>query len=415
MKLKKNLLALLFLAAALPASAGELDILLDRLVAKNVLAPVEAQEIKAGAGPAAAMPAWAQTLKFRGDMRLRYQYTDNENKALTQHRARYRLRFGADAKANERVSASFGFASGSSADPRSTNQTFTDNFGKKNLYIDYAFVEYKASEKLSLNGGRIKNPLWLTNDMLWDTDINMEGVGARFNAALSHSCQFFANAGYMVLNELANSSHDPGLLFLQPGLSWHDTEGVYDLKAGAAVYGFNHQKRSSPLNYRPSLADGYQQVNTLAGGKYKYSYNAFSPEVELNANILKPLPVPLLGAFGWKLSYIGFFGNYVQAMDHGGDNKGGIGGVKLGQRKVEGAGQWQLRYSARRLGKDAWLETYPDSDFYGGSAGVKGQEALLALGLMKDFVLDLDYYSARPTSGSLKRERVFQADLNVRF
>lgn len=406
---------MLFLAAALPAHAGELNILLDRLVHKKVLEPGEALEIQAGTLPRPDLPAWVQTLKFRGDMRLRYQYNDNENKQLTQHRGRYRLRFSVDAKANDRVSAGFGFAGGSSADPRSTNQTLTDNFGKKNLYIDYAFAEYKASKKLYLAAGRIKNPLWLTNDMLWDTDINMEGLSARFNGPLSHNWKFFANAGYLVLNELPNSTQDPGLLFAQPGLSWTDPGGVHDFKAGAAVYGFNHLKHSLPLNYRPSLADGYQRVNTLASGKYKYSYNAVSPELEFNVNILKPLPLPLLSALGWKLSYIGIFGNYVQALDHGGDNQGGIGGLKLGQRKVEDAGQWQLRYTVRRLGKDAWLETYPDSDFFGGSTGVKGQEALLALGLLKDFVLELDYYSARPIGGSLKRERLFQVDINVKF
>ena len=39
MKIKKTVMTLLFLAAALPARAGELDMLLDRLVDKNVLDP----------------------------------------------------------------------------------------------------------------------------------------------------------------------------------------------------------------------------------------------------------------------------------------------------------------------------------------------------------------------------------------
>ena len=37
MKIKKILLTMLFLAAAVPARAGELDMLLDRLVEKNVI------------------------------------------------------------------------------------------------------------------------------------------------------------------------------------------------------------------------------------------------------------------------------------------------------------------------------------------------------------------------------------------
>ncbi|HAN05530.1 MAG TPA: hypothetical protein DCQ25_09880, partial [Elusimicrobia bacterium] len=120
----------------MPARAGELDLLLDRLVEKNVIDPGEAQEIRIGTQEEvkkeisqqrhATLPMWLQTMKLRGDVRLRYQFNDNHNKALTQHRGRFRLRFFADAKVNEKVYMGFGFASGSSADPRSTNQTFGD-------------------------------------------------------------------------------------------------------------------------------------------------------------------------------------------------------------------------------------------------------------------------------------------------
>ena len=127
------------------------------------------------------------------------------------------------------------------------------------------------------------------------------------------------------------------------------------------------------------------------------------------------MAVPLLGYFGYNISYAGLFGNYLRAFDRGRDNIGWIAGFKLGQRKVEDAWQWQLRYSLRRLEKDAWLDNYPDSDFYGGSVNVKGHEVLLTLGLLRDFAVDLDYYDAKPVSGALKRERVFQTDINLKF
>ena len=425
MKLKKTLFALLLLAAAVPARAGELDLLLDRLVEKNVIEPGEAQEIRVGTQEEvkkeisqqrhSTLPLWVQTLKFRGDVRLRYQYNDNENKQYHQNRGRYRLRFFVDAKVNDQVYTGFGLASGSSADPRSTNQTFGDNFGKKNIYIDYVFAEYNVNENLAFTGGRTKNPLWLTNDMLWDADINTEGLSARLTYPVNYNWQVFGNAGYLMLNELANDPQDPALLVAQPGVSWHDSDGIYDFKAGAAVYGFEHVKDHAALNYRPSLADGYQQANTVVGGKYKYSYNSVSPEFEANANILNPVPVPLLSAFGYNISYAGVFGNYIQAFDQGRNNKGWIGGLRIGQRKVEDAGQWQAGYSLRRLEKDAWLDTYPDSDFYGGSTGVKGQKFQLSLGLLRDFAVNLAYFDAKPINGPLKRERLVQSDINLKF
>lgn len=358
---------------------------------------------------------WLQTMKLRGDVRLRYQFNDNRNKTCNQHRGRYRLRFFVDAKVNDKVYTGFGFASGSSADPRSTNQTFGDNFGKKNLYIDYVFAEYNANDYLAFTAGRTKNPLWMTHDMLWDTDVNMEGLSARLNLPLNYNWQLFTNAGFMILNESANDPQDPYLLFAQPGLSWHDSDGIYDFKVGAVVYAFRHQKHSAVLAHRPSVADGYQQANTLVSGKYKYGYDAITPEFEFNANIMDPITMPVLGLFGYEVTYAGLFGSQVKALGHGKNSEGWLAGVKLGQRKVEDAGQWQLRWSLRRLEKNAWLDSYPDSDFYGGSVGVKGSEVLLTLGLMRDFALDLDYYQAAAIGGSLKSERLFQADINLKF
>jgi len=425
-KVKLTTIALALVCAfASSAPAGDLDILLDRLVDKNVLAAGEAQEIRIetqeeakreiSTQSNAVLPLWLQAIKLRGDMRARYEFKNNENNRYNQHRFRYRLRFGADAKMNDKVYASFGLASGSSADPRSTNQTFTDNFTKKNLYIDYASIEYNLNSSLAFTVGRMKNPLWLTNDMIWDTDINMEGAAARFNTTLNRNWQFFSNAGIMALGESLAVAADPYLAMLQPGVAWKNDSGNRDIKFGAAVYSFTHVRNRAVFANRPSTTGGYQLANsTIPNTMYKYDYDAVSPEIEINADIA-PVYLPLLGTFGYNISYAGLFGNYLQALGHAGDRTAWLAGFKLGQRKVEDFGQWQLRYSFRRLGKDAWADTYPDSDFFGGATGVLGHEALLTLGLMKDFSADLDYYVARPTTGKLKGERVFEFDFNVKF
>jgi hypothetical protein len=405
--------------------AGDLDILLDRLVEKNVLDPGEAQEIRVetqeeakkeiSTQSHAVLPLWLQAIKLRGDVRARYEFKDNRNNKYNQHRLRYRLRFGADAAVNEKVYASFGFAGGSSADPRSTNQTFTDNFTKKNLYVDYASIEYNLNSSLAFIAGRMKNPLWLTNDMVWDTDINMEGVAARFNKPLNRNWQLFSNAGFMALGESLTVADDPYLTMLQPGVAWRNDGATLDARFGVAGYSFTHVRNRAVMSNRPSTTEGYQVANsTLTNTLYKYDYDAISPEIEVNTDFA-PVPVPLLGALGYSVSFAGLFGNYIQSIGHAGDRTGWLAGFRLGQRKVEDAGQWQLRYSFRRLGKDAWMDTYPDSDFFGGSTGVLGHEALLTLGLGKSFSTDLDYYIARPTTGVLKSERVFQFDVNVKF
>jgi hypothetical protein len=426
MKLAKLFLAVSFLAAAVPARAGELDLLLDRLVDKNVLDPGEAQEIRVGTQEEvkkeisqqrnSELPMWVQALTFHCDVRVRAQYNDNGNKQYTQYRGRYRLRFWADAKVNDQVYAGFGFASGSSTDPRSTNQTFGDNFGKKGLYIDYVYMEYDPNENVALTAGRTRNPLWTTSELLWDADINPEGVSARTSWPLGRNLQLFGNAGFLVLNELANDPQDPGLLFAQPGAAWRGDNGVWDFKAGAGVYAFDNVKGKAVLAYRPSLADGYQQANAAPGGKYRYGYTVVNPEAEINANILDPLPVPLLNSLaGYTVSYAGAYGSYVKNMQLGANAAGWIAGFKVGQRKVEDAGQWQADFSLRRLEADAWLDTYPDSDFYGGSTNVQGWKAKLSIGLLRDFSLNTAWFTAKPINGALKRERLAQADVNLKF
>lgn len=408
------LLALLFFCGA-PASAGELGLLLDRLVEKQVLGPDEAREILAagaqGNGSAGARPGLAG---LRGDFRLRYQFNDNGNAPETRHRGRYRLRLSFAPRISGKVRVGFGFASGGSADPRSTNQTLTGNNSKKALYIDSAFAEYSASGSLALTAGRAKPALWLSSDLLWDGDINLEGAAVRLTGPRWGNWRFFAGAGLVVLDESAAVPGDPYLLYAQPGISWRGPDGRFDIKAGAAFYGFSHVKGAAALPHRPPVPD-YQRANTLVSSRYKYDYDAAAPEIEFNWNIPDPVPVPLLGSMGFDVSYAGLFGSAVKALSHSADASGWLAGLRLGQRKADAPGRWQLRCSYRRLEADAWPDNYPDSDFYGGATNVKGFEAGLTLGLANAMTLEFDYYRAGPLKGGPAKESLLQTDVNLKF
>jgi len=409
--------AAVFLASA--ASAGELDLLLEKLVEKNVVTGGEAQEIRVGTqeqvkseisrGTNVTLPLWLQVMKFKADFRLRYQYNDNQNNTYKQHRGRYRLRFGADTMVSEQFYIGFGLASGSSADSRSTNQTLTRNFEKKNIFVDYAYAEYTVNDYLALAGGRVKMPIWSPTDMLWDTDINPEGFSARFGYKPDSLNEYFMTGGFFVLNEDAANPQDPYLAFVQPGFNWMTEDTAFDLKAAAACYAFGHVRGGTELSNRPSAADGYQKANTLDGTKYKYNYDAVNPGLEFNYTLLNPLVLPLV-----NISYAGVFGEYIKNTSGAADGEGWIAGARLGQRKVEEAGQVQLRWTLRRLGANAWLDTYPDSDFYGGSTGVKGQEWLLAYGLARNVVMEADYYDTKSLLTG-KKEKLLQVDVNFKF
>ena len=191
-----------------PVVAGEVDILINKFVEKGMLSRGEAtglitemqregsrqkEEIKevakaaakeeVKAAPLVELPKWVQKIKFKGDLRLRYQgqETDPADPSLTgQHRSRgrYRLRVGVAANVNDQWKAGFRIASGGN-DPRSTNETLDDTFSSKGWMVDRAYAQYKPFKSLAFLGGKFGNPLWKTKDLMWDSDVNPVGVAVK--------------------------------------------------------------------------------------------------------------------------------------------------------------------------------------------------------------------------------------------
>ncbi|MFA5311561.1 MAG: putative porin, partial [Candidatus Omnitrophota bacterium] len=113
--------------------AGEIDLLLEKLVDKGVLSGAEAQQVKyetqeqvkkeIATGKSESLPKWLQNIKLKGDLRLRYQYkhekaTNDYNKDT--HLGRVRARLGLESRINEKILAGIGVATNSGGDPRST-------------------------------------------------------------------------------------------------------------------------------------------------------------------------------------------------------------------------------------------------------------------------------------------------------
>ncbi|MFA7294596.1 MAG: putative porin, partial [Candidatus Omnitrophota bacterium] len=102
------------MSAGIQASyAGEIDLLLQKLVEKGVLSGAEAQQVKIetqeqvkkeiATGKSASLPAWVQNIKFKGDLRLRYQNQHEKNNSDIQkdvNIGRVRMRLGIESKIN---------------------------------------------------------------------------------------------------------------------------------------------------------------------------------------------------------------------------------------------------------------------------------------------------------------------------
>jgi len=146
-------------------------------------------------------------LELFGDLRLRYQYNGGETKSTgpvaapgagvagtndwqERERERYRLRLGLRGTLLD--DWFFGVRLETNNNERSANVTFGDDtasntpggggpFEKNSdiVYVGQAYGGYKGFPGFTFTGGRMPNPL-VTTRMVWDPDINPEGLAEQY-------------------------------------------------------------------------------------------------------------------------------------------------------------------------------------------------------------------------------------------
>ena len=123
--------------------------------------------------------------KFTGDIRVRGE-NFNQQSTADRNRARIRARFGFEGKFGD-FSGGLAIASGSLGDPTSTNETLTNNFDRKTIGLDRAYVTYNPSafKALFLTGGKFVYP-WIRTGVTFDPDINPEGFSEKLSFDLNN-------------------------------------------------------------------------------------------------------------------------------------------------------------------------------------------------------------------------------------
>jgi len=411
-----------FLASAL--YAGEIDLLLEKLVDKGVLTGAEAQQIKyetqeqvkkeIAMGKYSLLPAWVQNMKLKGDLRLRYQYHHEKQAGSYEkdtHIGRVRMRLGLETQINDRILAGIGIATNSSGDPRSTNMTFGSggHSSKMEIRLDYGYAKYMPFSYLTLVGGKmlLGDVLWEPSDLIWDTDITPEGAVASFNKDVTDNVGLFMNIGILPQTADTSDNADPiNLYLLQPGASFKLNENV-KLKGAFTYYNFSNTK-----NTAYPTGSWYKSSNTKSGSNWAYDYRLISPVLELSIKE----PFKAFGISFLDFESLKFFGEYVNNTAVDKKNTGFSLGFKLGKDKVERWGDWQFKYIYAMLGKDATLDTTPDSDRYGGRTAIRSHEGALSFGLSKNTSLDFDVYRSWRINGNAKApETLVQVDWNLKF
>ena len=347
--------------------------------------------------------AWVEKINLYGDFRYRYEYIDDDARSDDRNRNRIRARIGLKGKINDEMSFNVRIASGSD-EPTSTNQTLDGGFSSKDLWLDRAYLTWTpdSMKDWTFLFGKMSNPFYKAggNQLIWDDDLNPEGVAAQYAAQLNEKTGFFLNTGGMWVEE-SSSDADASLWGFQAGL-----EHTLD-DSSAFTWGGSYFKYGNIADHKTfyDVEDGFGNTtytDTDGDEVYLYDYELLEAFAEYTTKLGK-LPASV-------------YGNYVVNTASGvNEDTGWLIGTKLG--KAKNPGTWDVGYEYRDLERDAVVGVFTDSDFIGGGSGCKGHKFSTTYGIAKNATLGATYYmSERDNLGAKDDDyRRVQIDLKVKF
>jgi hypothetical protein len=118
-------------------------------------------------------------LSFTGDIRYRNETFDVEYVERNRNRDRVRARLNANYRVNDTVTGVFGIATGGT-DPRSSNQTLTDQNSRKDFELDLAYVQWAPNAAWRVTAGKQRYSWQRSPSLFFDGDVNPEGISINY-------------------------------------------------------------------------------------------------------------------------------------------------------------------------------------------------------------------------------------------
>jgi hypothetical protein len=370
--------ALALAAVVTSAHAQSSEALMDLLVKKGILTEQEAEDIKADLSKenkqynkTTVAGKTVSGLNLYGDFRGRFDGIYSDSPAFVdRNRFRYRLRAGATYTMADKFEVGFRLTSSEAAagfggDPISGNTSLADNGSKKFVFIDQAYAKWMPLTgpewSASLTIGKMENP-FVFSDMVFDADYTPEGAAIQLGYVFNDKHSAKLNVGGFALDEIAASSNDPYLLGAQFRFDsiWNKE---FSSSFGLAALGIMSDKNlNAPFGSVPNINRGNtRNAPGVAGAEGQLTY-AFNPIVADAAVTYTLARFPMYaGAFPIKVA-----GDYMYNPAADGKNWAYSAGFTLGKSGKKGL--WDLTYTWKYLGGDAWYEEFVDSDsgaFYG--------------------------------------------------
>ena len=401
-------------------------------------------------GDPGANPEWLDRIKIEGDLRLRMQADrfdksntspqelalngiDVNNSTKDRRRLRIRGRIGLQAKLNDKFGAHFRLATGRADDPVSTNAT-QGNYGNRyTVSIDRAYLYYQPKAWLKVAGGRMPNP-WLHTDLVWDEDLNFDGLYATARRNLFRdNITGFMTAGVFPIQDVegsdSNQAKSKWLYGLQGGVEWVQSPRA-SYKFGLALYDFRNiqgQPNSLNSNGQNDTAPQFRQKgNSLFnidndGDPTTQRLALASKFREINLTAMADFaafdPIHVLVALDY-VKNIGFDAEEIRSRtgtDFEEKTTGYQARVTVGMPLIEKRYDWNTYFGYKYLERDAVVDAFTESDFRLGGTDSKGYIFGGNYGLDKNIWLSAKWLSADAIDGPKFSVDVLQIDLNAKF
>jgi hypothetical protein len=229
----------------------------------------------------------------------------------------FRLRALLDVEANidPHVKAGLRIATGDDNGPISTNQSLAGGFAKRSLWLDRAYLTVSPTTWAGLTFGRMPNPFRST-DLLFDTDLNFDGVALYLDAkpVLGDSVFLRAHAGAFPLDfgspnfpdTVRDKKRFPQKWLFSGQLELGGSVGKFDFAASGAYHYFD--------NVQGQLSDpcdtylGVQECSTdqtrpffLRSGNTLFFLRQIAADPALPAGATQPQPQFVGLNFGYHI------------------------------------------------------------------------------------------------------------------
>ena len=329
---------------------------------------------------------WATRIKFKGDLRVRDEniaterFSDAEeiDDAADRNRARFRARFGFEAKVTDNSKVVVQLASDPVGDPRSSNVTLGNENSRKGVGIDLAYADWNFAQGANLTLGKVKQPFWRPGQSLFfDGDVNPEGIAVAFDRGM-----FFGSAYGWWLEERHNASPtgqnaDTILLGTQLGAKFALFGG--ETRVAAHYYDLGGGEGSNAFFGGSAFGNSTvgETIGTTTTQVLAYDYNVLM----------------LSGEMGLTLGSLPFsvWADYAQNMaDEVRDDTAYGFGVSLG--KASNARTWEAGVFYQSVDKDALFAQMIDSDFADGVTDGEGWVLKAGYAPVKNVTLNGTYF-----------------------